>query len=234
MSQPRRSEPVRPGRRRDGVTSCSNGEMVREGYGLLSTIAVEIRDRFQANLSRVKNILAIYQSNTGKKRGRRGIQETDLLRGAVVLLHASLEDVLRSLAEWKLPSASPGSLADIPLAGIKRGTRIGLQELAMYRGRTVDEVISDSVKEHLERSSYNHPGEIKVVLERIGIDPRFGDAYSPELAAMMSRRHWIAHRADRNTLRGSGHHSVKSLAGVVVSRWIEAVEKFGLDLLSRC
>jgi hypothetical protein len=208
--------------------------MVREGDGSLSTIQVEIQNRFHANLSRVKNIPAVYLSGSGKKRGRRGVQETDLLRGAVVLLHASLEDVLRSLAEWKLPTASPDFLADIPLAGTKRGARIGLQELAMYRGRTVDEVISDSVKEHLERSSYNHPGEIKVILERIGIDPRFADAYSPELAAMMSRRHWIAHRADRNTLRGSGHHSVKPLAGGLVSRWIEAVEKFGLDVLSRC
>jgi hypothetical protein len=200
----------------------------------LSAIQSEIQNRFQANLSRVKNILAVYLAGSGKKRGRRAIQETDLLRGAVVLLHASLEDVLRSLAEWKLPFASPDSLADIPLAGTKRGARIGLQELAMYRGRTIDEVISDSVKEHLERSSYNHPGEIKMILERIGMDPAFADPYSPEIAAMMSRRHWIAHRADRNTLRGSGHHSVKPIAGIVVSRWIDAVERFGLDVLSRC
>jgi hypothetical protein len=199
----------------------------------VTAIHEEIRNRFQSNLARVRNILAVYLSGPGKGRGRRGVQETDLLRAAVVLLHATLEDLLRSLAEWKLPMASPESLAEIPLAGTKRGTRVGLQELAGFRGRTVDEVIADSVKEHLEKSNDNHPGDVKSTLEQIGLDPRIVDGYSAELAAMMTRRHWIAHRADRNTRRGAGHHPTKSLPSLAVSRWIDAVEQFGQDILSR-
>jgi hypothetical protein len=119
------------------------------------TIHEEIRGRFQVNLTRVRNILAIYLAGSGKRRGRRGVHETDLLRAAVVLLHATLEEILRSLAEWKLPAASPEALAEIPLAGAKRGTKVGLQELAGFRGQTLDQVITESVRECLERSNYN-------------------------------------------------------------------------------
>ena len=195
-------------------------------------IREDIRERFAANLARVKNIQAIYESTSRLKGGRRGVQEVDLLRAAVVLLHASLEDVLRSVAEWKLPAARPDALAEIPLAGTKRGARVGLEELATHRGRTVDDVIADSVREYLERSNYNHPGDIKTILEKVELDPKLADPYAVELAAMMTRRHWIAHRADRNPQKGTGHHPAKSLPNAVVSRWIEAVEKFCADVHS--
>ncbi len=205
----------------------------REGGGTVTPIRDEIRNRFQSNLARVRNILVVYQSDSVKGRGRRGVQDTDLLRAAVVLLHASFEDLLRSLSEWKLPTARPEALAEIPLAGSRRGSKVGLQELAAFRGQTVDEVINVSVKEHLERSNYNHPGEMKSTLEKIGLDSGIVDRYSTELAAMMARRHWIAHRADVNTMRGSGHHPVKSLATSAVSRWIDAVTRCGQDILSQ-
>ena len=199
----------------------------------MTPILQEIRDRFQANLARVRNLLAIYVAAYGKGRGRRGVHDTDLLRAAVMLLHGTFENLLRSLAEWKLPTARAESLAEIPLAGTKRGARIGLQELAGFRGRTVDEVIEDSVREYLERSNYNHPGEVKTMLERIGIDPGIVDGYSAELAVMMMRRHWIAHRADRNPKRGSGQHPVKSLSTSTVNRWLGAVERCSQDILSQ-
>jgi hypothetical protein len=70
------------------------------------------------------------------------------------------------------------------------------------------------------------------LLEKIGLEPKTFDEYSAELAAMMTRRHWIAHRVDRNPERGMGHHPVKSLSRTTVSRWIAAVEHFGKDVLS--
>ena len=196
-------------------------------------ILQEIRERFQANLARVQNILALYVEGSGKGRGRRRVHESDLLRAAVMLLHGTFEDLLRSLAEWKLPTAKAEALAEIPLAGTKRGARIDLQELAGFRGRTVDEVIADSVKEYLERSSYNHPGDVKMLLEKVGLSPKLVDGYSLDLAAMMMRRHWIAHRADRNPEKGSGQHAAKSLSAQGVTRWINAVERCGQDILSQ-
>jgi hypothetical protein len=199
----------------------------------MTTILDEIRNRFQNNLGRVTNLVNVYSSSSGKGRGRRPVQNTDILRAAVVLLHATLEDLLRSLAEWRLPTAKPEILAEIPICGTKRGARIGLQELAGFRGETIDEVIARSVKEYLEKASYNHPGDIKTTLGNIGLLLEIDDDDSAELAAMMSRRHWIAHRVDRNPRRGSGHHPVKSLSNMAVSGWIEAVQRLGHDVFSR-
>ena len=50
---------------------------------------------------------------------------------------------------------------------------------------------------------------------------------------MMSRRHWIAHSADRNSKKGPGHHPVTSLSNAMVTYWMRTVERFGNELLSR-
>jgi hypothetical protein len=199
----------------------------------MAKITNEIQVRFRDNLSRVRNLVALYSSSSGSGRGRRNVPDTDLLRAAVVLLHATLEDLLRSLAEWKLPTAKPEVFAEMPLTGTKGRTKFGLQDLADFRGKTIDEVIADSVKEYLEKSSYNHPGDVKNTLGNIGLVFKIDDDDSVELAAMMSRRHWIAHRVDRNPKKGSGQHPVKSLSNLAVSRWLEAVERLGLEILSR-
>jgi hypothetical protein len=79
----------------------------------------------------------------------------------------------------------------------------------------------------------NHPGDVKAILASIGVALEIDKAERIELAALMSRRHWIAHRLDRNPYRGSGHHSVKSLSTGTVSLWIDAVERLGQDILSK-
>jgi len=198
----------------------------------MPTILGEIQDGFHDNLDRVRNLVGLYTASARKGRGRHAVQESDTLRAAVMLLHATLEDLLRSLADWKLPAAAPEALAEVPLSGLKRGARFGLQELAAFRGQTVDQVIARSVSEHLERSSYNHPGDLEATLVAIGCKIKIERDKRIELAAMMSRRHWIAHCLDRNPKKGSGHHRVKSLSILVVTRWIDAVERLGQDILS--
>jgi hypothetical protein len=192
----------------------------------------ELYDRFQDNLDRVRGLVESYDSSGRRGSGRRSVKETDLLRAAVVFLHATLEDLLRGLCEWKMPSANPEAFSDIPLAGTRGKTRFGLAELAVFRGRTVDEIITESVNEFLEKETYNHPGDIKAVLAMIGIDPTIVNKYARTLAAMMSRRHWIAHRADRRRIRRPGDHAVMSLSSYLVSHWITTVDKFGDDLRS--
>ena len=63
----------------------------------------DIEDRLTINLRRVRNLIARYPA-TGS--GRRSVEDSDLLRAAVVLLHATLEDVVRGVLEWKLPGAA--------------------------------------------------------------------------------------------------------------------------------
>lgn len=79
---------------------------------------VQIEQRLQDNITRVKSMVTIYESHIqGSGSGRRGYLQTDVLRAATVFLHASLEDLLRSLSYWKLPEAKKEIIDKIPLIG---------------------------------------------------------------------------------------------------------------------
>lgn len=192
----------------------------------------EIEQRFRANLERVQLFVSDYESSVAGGPGRKTVARSDTLRAAVVFLHATLEDLLRGLAEWKLPMAPADSLDRIPLVGIgKPKEKFTLADLAEFRGQTVDAVIAQSVEGFLERSSYNHPGEIADLLGKIKVNYLIADELRNRLAVMMSRRHWIAHRADRNLSSGMGHQAAQSISAALVRRWIKAVERFGEDVL---
>ncbi len=57
--------------------------------------------------------------------------------------------------------------------------------------------------------------------------------YASDLAAMMTRRHWIAHCADRNSQRGPGHLPVTSLSNAMIIDWLRAVEQFVNEFLAK-
>jgi len=193
----------------------------------------EIQGRFQRNLARVRNLILIYDERTPEGRGRREVASGDLLRAAVVLLHASLEDLVRSLAQWQWPHAARESLASLPLAGSSdtRRTKFTMAELALHRGKSVDEVIAQSVADHLERSNYNDPGEIARVLASLGRDTTTVERSARWIGPMMKRRHWIVHRADRNIATGRGHHETQSIGHDTVKTWLEHVDQLGQAIL---
>jgi hypothetical protein len=192
----------------------------------------EIENRFNGNLDRVEYLVALYETgSTGS--GRRAVDTSDILRSAVVFLHATLEDFLRSLLEWKLPTAQASYLKDVPLAGKKPRSAYTLEDLALFRGSTVDDLISRSVADHLDRSNFNDPGEVCAVLERIGLLPSLLDPYRGKIGPLMKRRHWIVHRADRNTATGSGQHAALGLQKATVETWLNAVKQFGTSVLNQ-
>lgn len=195
-------------------------------------VKTEIENRFANNLERVEHLVALYEGSTSGA-GRRAVDTSDVLRAAVVFLHATLEDFLRSLLEWKLPSAEAVHLKEIPLAGKKPRSTFTLDDLASFRGSTVDDLITRSVTDHLERSNFNDPGEVNAVLERVGLGRNLMDPYRDKLGPMMKRRHWIVHRADRNTATGSGHHGARGLQKATVETWTVAVRQFGTDVLNQ-
>jgi hypothetical protein len=192
----------------------------------------EIENRFNGNLDRVEYLVALYETgSTGS--GHRAVDTSDILRSAVVFLHATLEDFLRSLLEWKLPTAQASYLKDVPLAGKKPRSAYTLEDLALFRGSTVDDLISRSVADHLDRSNFNDPGEVCAVLERIGLLPSLLDPYRGKIGPLMKRRHWIVHRADRNTATGSGQHAALGLQKATVETWLNAVKQFGTSVLNQ-
>lgn len=185
----------------------------------------EISERFKLNIARVRNLVAIYSNLVaGQGRGRRGHQTTDVLRAATVLLHASVEDVLRSLAYWKLPAAATQVLDKIPFAGGKE--KITLGTLSSYRGKSVDDVIKESVYSNLDRSNYNNTVEVCSLLDCIGLNNMALQSFLPALDTAMKRRHQIVHRADSNPNPGRGNHRVASIAPQNVNDWITNTEQF--------
>jgi hypothetical protein len=171
----------------------------------------------------------MYDVVAGASAGRPSVQEGDLLRVAIVFLHATLEELMRDLAHERLWSAPSEVLKQIPWprSGGTVKTTFDLGELSSFREVSVKDVLQHAVTAYLDRSNFNHPGDLKQMLEWVGLSPLLVDPHAQEIGGMMARRHWIVHRGDRNPVIGRGHHPVRSLAKAAVAEWINAVESLG-------
>src|SRR5437867_708503 len=129
----------------------------------LETLMLDkIRENLEHNLTRVENLVKTYESHPDAQgKGRKSVEVLDILRASVVLLHASLEEVLRSIAYWKLPVASASVLNDIPLVGLgPNPKKFLLGDLDSHRGKSIFDVIKESVDAHLAQSNFNNTVEI--------------------------------------------------------------------------
>ena len=186
-------------------------------------------DRLPDNIARAHNLVSVYQALAGAKPGRRSVGVTDVLRSAVVLLHASLEDSLRSLARAYLPHAPPDVINSIPLkrsGGSSRAEKFSLGHLAEHRRKTVDELIDESVEACLDRSNYNNSTEVAVLMTNLRLDPQPVQHFFGDLDRMMQRRHQIVHRADCATTTGRGRHQARTIQQQTVEGWISTVVNF--------
>jgi hypothetical protein len=151
----------------------------------------------------------------------------DVLRAAVVLMHACFEDLVRTVAENLLPITDQNALREIALVGSPRGkSQFQLAQLFAHRGKTVDQLIKESVVAHLERSTFNSMTEVCELFERLHISL---DAVKGEFAAldeMMMRRHQIVHRADKVRKLGSSAQVVAEIGVAQVTKWLDASEAF--------
>ena len=189
----------------------------------------DIRSTLDQNLSRVENLVVTYESHPDAQgRGRKSAEVLDTLRAAVVFLHASLEDVLRTVARWKLPGASQETLNAIPLVGQGPNPRkFYLGELTQHRGKTVDELLAESVEATLEQSNYNNTDEVASLLTAVGLDVNKLNGQFPALQQMMERRHQIVHRADRqDQVSGRGDHQIRGINKDTVRAWSADVRTF--------
>ncbi len=172
----------------------------------------------------------------------------EMLRAVVVLNHAYLEDLLRTVATIFLPIADASALDEIPLAGCspKEQGKLSLGKVARHRGKTVDQVITESVAEYLERKTFSKVEDIHSLLVKLGIklspdkdwdlkeDVATGKEKAREnrakLAKMIERRHHIVHRADKSKT-GEGLQQIEHSE---VSDWLELTVKFTEALARAC
>ena len=197
----------------------------------------EIQTQFHENLERVRNLADIYDTKIASGgQGRRPVGCADVLRAAVVVLHATLEDFVRTISHALLPMQDEGILNKVPLSGMGnhgRAEKFLLGKLVQFRGKKVDEVLATSVESFLGRSNYNSPDDLASAIENVGLDKTKVESLFGVLDEMMQRRHWIVHRADRNPITGRGQHKYKSIGTKKLASWIAAVEGFAEGILSQ-
>jgi hypothetical protein len=190
---------------------------------VIVTVAA-LKERLDENLQRVEILVELFD----QLEPRGDLTKTDTLRAAVVFLHATLEDVVRTALELRLPQASPEQLG-LAFAAGKSKANISMIELARHRGKSVDDIIGERIDAYLARSNFNDVANLIAALERIELEASLLDPHKDDLAGMMKRRHWIVHRADHSQeARGPGPIAVKT-----VTTWKDAVSAFCYALLAR-
>jgi hypothetical protein len=187
----------------------------------MSARSPELARRFFTNLGRVRNLIDCHAAL--QPLAPPGAD--DVLRAAVVLLHATLEDLLRE-AEGMALRADPALRAralTLP-DGLERFT---MAELAPFLGSTVADLFEQSVARYLNQRTYSNIGQIAAVLRDLGLrtDPWL-KSLAPPLDQMTSRRHLIAHYADQ-TVDASGRTLQRPIHPAVLAPWIVAVEHIG-------
>jgi len=156
------------------------------------------------------------------------------LRAVIVLLHASLEDALREIVRLKLTECPAEVLKEIPLVGLSptgQPRKFSLGELSKHRGKTVDELIQQSIDEFLNKTSFNSSNDIAHMLEKkLRIDISNLREYFPALNQMIARRHQIVHTADRTG--APGDLSLAPVDGEDIIKWLRTAAAFLADVLS--
>lgn len=178
---------------------------------------------FEKNIARVESLSEIYIAiKDGEQKGGKEYKLTDILRSEVVFLHSSFEEYFRSvLVQWLPIKASEETLRQIPIsvnAG-KRPDKLYLNDIAKFRGKSVDEIINESVEEHLKLQSFNNQGEIRAWCTKIGIDlSTFGKLGDIDKA--VHRRHKIVHEADTN--KNNDIERLQAIKPGDITPWIKA------------
>ena len=196
----------------------------------------EIEQRLKKNLDRVARLSATYVHLGTGKQGRRSAADADVLRAAAVLLHATLEDFIRSIERWKLPSVTDHAILDkVPFAGSKnvRADKVPLGHLLQFKGRSVDELLIESIQEHLGRVSYNDVTDILGHLIPLGVDKAQITCDFAVISELIGRRHKIVHEADQTDAGRQGKHRVRSIGTWHLVRWTDAVKLFCEEVLKQ-
>lgn len=187
-------------------------------------------ERMKAGLERVAALIAAAKSGLHANDPLEKNAQDDILRAAVVLLHAHLEDHLRSVASALLLTGDENCLNAIPLAGVSgRPEKFLLGRLVQHKGKLVDDLLRESVSEYLERRTFSDTDEIAQTLEALGVDISKVSSTFPEIQRMMERRHQIVHRADR--IREDDPTVLAAISPDEVEVWMKATKIFLQSML---
>ena len=191
----------------------------------------QIKRRFDFNVERVSNLLILHSGL--KKNEQYREYRGDLLRSAVVFLHATLEDLVRELLRAKA-SLDPSFLykrLQFRMDSVKPEGKVDVAYLAGHRGKTVDDVISDCVALHLEQRTFNNIGDLKTALRELGFKNHGFEESCEKLRPAIQRRHKIVHEGDREAYDNDTHGVRHPIRANEVEEWLNALREFGNLLL---
>ena len=120
----------------------------------------------QSGLMRADSLLALYELvrkaglDTGK--GGAAARSADILRAAVVLLHGSQEEYIRGVLRCSMVErGSADAWKKIPLANLDgRAEKFGIDKLLEFRDQAVNNVLEESLRQALDKASFNSYTEI--------------------------------------------------------------------------
>jgi RiboL-PSP-HEPN len=188
-----------------------------------------IQDRYNFNIRRVNRLIDIFDELGDRIAGSYGV---DLLRAAVVLLHAALEDVLRNMIEWKLPLDKKAMLARLRFPTTERKEKCSLLELVeLYPDKTVQEIQTLAFEHYLNHLNWNSRKDIEETLKMLKLGSPKDKQTLLTVDDLIQRRHLIVHQGDRDHFDNTSHGKIRDLDAYEVREWIDAVEKFILPLL---
>jgi hypothetical protein len=174
-------------------------------------------------MKRVRNLLEIYSMLEREGPERADIETSDLLRSAVVFLHATLEEFLRGIIREGVPHIGEQTLNTVPLVGQGRyPKKFHLGALAGHREKAVQQLIKESVDAYLDTLSFNSTTDIANWLEGLDIEGGLVNRRFSDLDQLMSRRHHIVHQADK----GEGHLGAYPITPEELASWKDVVDEF--------
>lgn len=186
------------------------------------------------NLSRVRSLLGLYekssQSNIGSDEER-----SELLRAAVVLLHSSIEEIVRNLFVDRLPNASTETLNDLTYSEYgptnrSKGVLLG-DLLRNHGGRLVDNVIIDAINSYVDRLNINNAEQLISLLRKVQIDSTPLEPLLNDIEKMMKRRHQIVHQMDREDALDPDARPISQITLDAVQAWETAVSRFHNEII---
>ena len=188
---------------------------VAVGSGIKAFVA-DFVERAIENLFRCRSLVEL-PDLWEKVDGRPMWAGDEVLRAAVVMMHATIEDVLRTVAMGNLPFETAETTRHPRFREALRDLRRGNPLPADFHEKLVQ-----SIRDSLGRQTYNNATEVRKIVQRVGVsEGEFGDELLTSIDGLMSRRHDIVHRADR---RSDGQ--IKTISIDKVREWLTDCESF--------
>jgi RiboL-PSP-HEPN len=196
------------------------------------TLLAEVEEVFENNIKRVNSLIVKHNQLikiNAKTASKPTVQDTDLLRAAVVFSHAALEEAMRGAALIRLLKLEfVDSIAELPLLdsdNTKPTDKIKFVDLYRHKEKTIEFFLQESLKlSILRNSTFNNTTDICNHFVRLKLNGKPNDATLALLATFFERRHLIVHHSDRRAVEGKGSFIAKTIKENHVNDWLTAVK----------